>query len=119
MEKRLVCILCPLGCNITTKTDGEVQGNRCDRGVYYAISETSNKYIINSTIKVINGNIKRVMVKTNREIPKERFFDCISEINKKEVIAPIKIGEILIKDCANTGVDIIALEEIKGINMVL
>ena len=39
----------------------------------------------------------------------------MKEINKVEVKAPIKMGDIIIKDVLGTGVDVIASRNIKAI----
>ncbi len=63
-----------------------------------------------STINVINGD--RVSCKTKEAISKSKIFDCMEAIRKAKVSAPIKIGDVLIKNVANTGVDVIATKNI-------
>lgn len=118
METReMICIGCPLGCNLTVKIDGDnitVTGNTCPNGEKYAKNEVTNPTrIVTSTIKVLDGVGERVSCKTNNAIPKGKIFECMDEIRKTKVNAPIKIGDILIKDVAGTGIDIIATKNIK------
>ena len=43
--KDMICIGCPLGCNLTDKIDGEnieVSGNTCPNGQRYAKNEITN-----------------------------------------------------------------------------
>lgn len=114
MEKReLVCVACPLGCPITvTLENGEVKdvtGNTCKRGDAYARTEvTSPTRMITSTVKVEDGKAYVVPVKTSAPAPKGMIMDIMAEINKASIKAPVKIGDVVIENVLNTGVDIIA-----------
>lgn len=116
--KEMICIGCPLGCNLTVKVDGEnveVSGNTCPNGEKYAKNEVTNPVrIVTSTIKVNNGNIDRVSCKTKEAISKGKIFDVMAEIRKANVNAPVKIGDVLINNVADTGVDIIASKNIEA-----
>lgn len=39
-ERQMTCIICPMGCSITVKMEGEeileISGNTCKRGAAYA-----------------------------------------------------------------------------------
>ena len=119
MEKReLTCIGCPMGCQITVELDGKevksVQGNTCAIGDKYARNEVINpERTVTSTIVVLEGDKPRVSVKTKSNIPKSRIMDCIKEIDSARVKAPVKIGDILIKNVCDTGVDIVATRNIE------
>lgn len=117
MEKReLICIGCPLGCPMTVTIDGEeikVEGNTCARGEAYAKKEVlSPTRIVTSSIRVKGGTLAMVSVKTKSDIPKGKIFDCMKEIRSAEVEAPVALGDVLIADCAGTGVDIIATKKV-------
>ncbi len=118
MEVReLICINCPLGCPLTVRIEGEnieVSGNTCNRGIDYAQKEVFHPTrIVTSTVRVTEGELGRVPVKTEHDIPKGRIFDCMEEIRKAAVAAPVSIGQVIIPDCAGTGVSIIATRNIK------
>ena len=53
-----------------------------------------------------------VSVKTKTDIPKDRIFDCIACLKNISVEAPVNIGDVIVKDVAGTGIDIIATKEI-------
>ena len=117
METReMICIGCPLGCNLTVKIDGTdimVSGNNCANGERYAKNEVTNPVrIVTSTINVQNGKETRVSCKTENAIPKDKIFDCMNEIKKAHVNAQIQIGDILIKNVAETGINVIATKNI-------
>lgn len=112
-QKELVCIGCPMGCNVTVKIkeDGEfeITGNTCNKGADYAKKElTAPRRIVTSTVRVKGGEYPVVSVKTATDIPKDKIFDCMETISKTEVEAPVAIGDIIIKNVAQTEVDIIA-----------
>lgn len=119
MEKReLICIGCPLGCMLTVELDGKevvnVSGNTCIRGDKYARKEVTNPTrIVTSTILVKGGDKPSVSVKTKEDIPKEKIFDCMKALKGVYVQAPVKIGDVLVKDVADTGVDIIATKNVE------
>lgn len=111
--KNLICIVCPRGCHLTIDDELNVSGNFCPRGKKYAIDELSQpKRTITSTIRIINREECVVPVKTVPEIPKDKIFDVMKEINKIRFKAPCKIGDIVIKNVLNTGSDIVICQNI-------
>ena len=115
MEKELICICCPKGCRLKVDTENKsVQGNGCARGIEYGINEVTNPVrVITSTVKVENGELAVVPVKTNNPIPKGLNFKCMEEINKTLIEAPVMIGDVIIRNVLGTGVDIVATRGIK------
>ena len=112
-SKTLICIGCPKGCMITVdkKEDGSlvITGNSCRIGENYARNEmTAPKRGLTSMIRVEKGCDPVVPVKTKGEIPKGKIEDCMEVIRNTTVTAPVKIGEVLIRNVADTGVDIVA-----------
>ena len=121
MEKRnLTCIGCPMGCLITVEMEnGEVltvTGNTCKRGDDYARKEVTHPMrIVTSSVHVTGGTIPMVSVKTAQDIPKEKIMDIMASIEHVTVNAPVKIGDVIVKNAADTGVDVIATKEIQAI----
>lgn len=114
MDKReLTCISCPIGCQMQVDIENgkvmKIAGNTCKRGEIYAHKECTNPTrIVTSTVKVKGGRIATVSVKTSSDIPKDKVFQCMAALRGIEVQAPVKIGDIIIKNVVDTGVDIIA-----------
>ena len=107
------CIVCPAGCmiNVTLKDDKiiSVTGNNCDRGDAYARSEvTSPVRIVTSNVYVEGGVRDIVSVKTSAAIPKHLTGECIKALKRTTVKAPVHAGDVIIKDFASTGIDIIS-----------
>ena len=112
--KELTCIVCPRGCRLTIDDEFNVTGNSCPRGAQYAKDELTNpKRMITSFVRVKNRENCVVSVKTSTSIPKGMIFDVMNEIEKVRVMAPVKIGDVAIKNVLNTGADIIITKNIK------
>lgn len=117
MIKEMTCVACPLGCQLTVELSDEnevlsVTGNTCKRGEKYAHDECTNPVrMLTTTIKVNGGSLPVIPVKTSAPIPKGKMFDCMKVINNIVVDAPIKMGEVLISNICDTGVDIVATNE--------
>ena len=110
--KQLVCIVCPRGCTMTLEGEGKdvkVSGNSCKRGAEFAVSEmTEPKRTICTTVKTAFPDVPVLPVRVSKEIPKDRIFDVMAEINKVTVKKKVKRGEVIIKNILELGADIIA-----------
>jgi CxxC motif-containing protein len=120
-EKKITCIICPIGCKILVRTDGKqfevLNGNKCKRGIEYSKNEALDpKRLLTSSVLVINGQWPLVSVKSSSAVPKEKIFSVLKEIKNKTVNAPVKMGQIIIKNAANTGVDIVATKSINKLD---
>lgn len=116
MKKQFTCINCPMGCQIVVTMDGEeitsIEGNNCKRGENYVRDEVKDpKRMVCSTVKVDGGKTYSVPVKTETAIPKGLIFDCMKEINNTEIKAPVHIGDVVIANVLDTGVNIVATDE--------
>lgn len=118
METRdLTCIGCPLGCSIVvTMENGEVTsvtGNTCPRGDAYARKEVTNPTrIVTSTVRVNDGSLPMVSCKTKEDIPKGKIFEVTEALKSVTLEAPVHIGDIVLKDVAGTGVDVVATKNV-------
>lgn len=116
--KQLTCIGCPVGCSLTVEINGDtvekVTGNNCNIGKNYAEKEcTSPTRIVTSSVLIEGGATRILPVKTERDIPKTNIFQCVKELKGIKVKAPINIGDVIIKNVANTGVDVVASKSVK------
>lgn len=115
--KNLICIQCPMGCQLEVEMENgevvKVSGNTCKRGEIYAKKEvTSPTRTVTSTVKVEGGELPVVAVKTKTDIPKSLIFECMAEINKAKISAPVKIGDVIIENVCGTGVQVVATSNV-------
>lgn len=116
-EKKLTCINCPMGCNITVKLDGSeiisIEGNTCKRGETYARSEITAPMRTVTGLVRVEGRREPLSVKTSRPIPKELMLECAALLRKTAVSGQYDIGGVVIPDVLGTGADIIATKPVK------
>ena len=121
METRnLICIGCPMGCPIEVRlSEGEVvsvTGNTCPHGEEYARKEVTNPTrIVTSSVRVKDSVTGAVTVscKTSSDIPKGKIFDVVRDIKDVVVSCPVAIGDVVKKNVAGTGVDMIATKAVE------
>ena len=106
-ERNLTCIICPMGCSITVKTEGndikEISGNTCKRGAAYAEAEiTHPERTLTTTVRCEDGQM--LSVKTDRPVPKSALFDCMKLINAYTATLPVSVGDVLIRDVFGSNV---------------
>lgn len=112
-RRELICIGCPMGCPIVVEMeDGKVlsvTGNTCPRGESYARKEVTNPTrIVTTTVRVDGGKVPMINVKTELDIPKDKIFECIAALRGVTMKAPVHIGDIILENVADTGVNIVA-----------
>lgn len=117
MKKSIRCIKCPIGCEIEVEYNSNeiisIEGAQCPRGESYAKKEIKNpERILTSSIKVKNGDLPLVSVRSDEEIPKEKIFELMEEINKVEVESPVNIGDVLISKPLGLECNIIATKTV-------
>ena len=116
----LTCIGCPLGCQIEVMMDEDNEillgtGKTCPRGEKYARTEvTAPTRIVTSSVRVYGSRTGERMVplKTASDIPKDRIMDVIRDLRGVSVPCPVRIGDVLFKNIADTGVDMIATKNV-------
>ena len=120
-EKKITCIICPIGCEILVELDDEecriIEGSKCKRGEKYATNEAlSPKRMLTTSVLVENGVLPLVSVKSSKPVPKEKLFHVLKETKKIAMNAPVNSGQTIIKNATNTGIDIIATKTVREIN---
>ncbi|MBE0700277.1 MAG: DUF1667 domain-containing protein [Acholeplasmataceae bacterium] len=109
----MICIVCPVGCHLHVDENSKVFGNRCPRGENYAIIEITNpKRVLTSTVRTKNTLMPRLSVKSSDALPKALLFDVIEVLNQVEVLHTTRLGDVIVSNVLNTGVDIIATKDV-------
>lgn len=128
MNRTLTCIICPNGCELELtyhiNENGElvqkgsgaaiaVTGNKCPKGISYAEQEIKNPMrTIASSVNLVGGTMPLVSVRVTGPIPKAKIMDVMAVIRSASVIAPVKIGDVVIADVLGLGVDVIATRNV-------
>jgi CxxC motif-containing protein len=107
-----------MGCQMEVVVeDGEIksiENYSCQRGVEYAKKEITNpKRTITSILPVVGGDLSMVSVKTSADIPKDKISACMRVMKDLSVNAPIMIGDVIVKNICDTGIDIIATKKVE------
>jgi len=119
--KELICIGCPMGCMLNVEMNqGEVTkvtGHTCPKGEKYALKEVTNPTrIVTSTVRVKDGKLPVVSVKTAGDIPKDKINVCMEAIRGIVVTAPIHIGDVILTEFAGIQCDIVATKNVENKN---
>ncbi|NMB07484.1 MAG: DUF1667 domain-containing protein [Tissierellia bacterium] len=122
MDKNIMkCKVCPIGCelviskNLSSPHGYTVEGNSCNRGFEFGIKEMIEpSRILTGRVMLKNGNMKRLPVKTTGVVPKDKVDEIMFILNNTEVSAPIKRGDVIIKNILGLGIDVIAARKVKS-----
>lgn len=120
-QKKITCIVCPLGCEVTVSMDGDkitdISGHSCKRGAQYAETElTDPRRTLTTTIRVQGGTCPLVSVKSAQPIKKDMLFECMKQINDTTVKAPVQIGDVLISNICGLDANIVATADVACYN---
>ncbi|MEG1583497.1 MAG: DUF1667 domain-containing protein [Anaerovorax sp.] len=117
-DRKVICILCPLGCQITVKNDAFkhgtidlacITGQGCEKGRDYAFSECKDpKRTVTTSVKVEGSLFPLLPVRTHIPISKSDIPAVMAAVKKYRCKAPVAIGEILIKNVGGTHGNLIA-----------
>ena len=113
MAKSLTCIICPRGCHLEIDDDLNVTGNSCPRGAKYAVQEiTDPRRTVTSTVRVDSDILPMLPVKTKEPVKKGDVAKVMEVINRVKAKPPVHIGDIIVANIAETGVDLVATREL-------
>ena len=123
MRKELICVICPKCCQLQAEiqegqepTVTDVIGNLCDKGPEWARQEIVNPMrTIASSVLVEQGDFPLVSVRTDSPISLKSIFHVMREIKAVKLKAPVKIGEIVIKNVAGLPCNIIATRDVQKV----
>ena len=116
MRKAYTCICCPIGCTMEVEiVNGEmvrVRGNRCIKGKEWIIDELKEpKRTLITVIRVKNGILPTISVKTSSPIPKRKIQELIKILAHMEIEAPVHVGDVILNHPLNIDTQIIATRD--------
>ena len=120
MKQELICIGCPMGCQLTAEVENgavtAVTGNTCPRGAAYARKEcVAPVRTVTGTVAIQGAALPVLPVRINGEVPKALVFDVARALGTVTVQAPAAIGDVVLRDVCGTGVDVTAAKNMEKI----
>ena len=117
MKKEYTCIICPNGCEIEAEIEGvqviAITGAGCQQGKAYVEQElTDPQRNIATSVLLENGVLPLVSVRLTNPVPKARIFDVIQVIKQVTLVAPVKIGQVVIANVLGLGSDVITTKNV-------
>lgn len=113
-----LCIGCPLGCRLEvdeeldTHAIVEVRGFSCRRGRDYARQEhTAPRRIVTTTVAIAGAHCARLPVRSSAPAPKDKVQAICRALRSVRVVAPVAMGDIIVQNVLNCGVDMIAARD--------
>lgn len=118
------CTTCPSECLLTVEVEHDangtvvevrsVTGNNCPRGDKFAHQElTCPMRVLTTTVAVSDGDEALLPVRTADAIPLALHAQAMNLIRSVVVEAPIRMGDIVLKNLLNTNIDLIASMDIE------
>lgn len=86
----------------------EVEGNLCARGAAYAREEAVSPKRMVTALAQVEGALEPLSVKTASPVPKELVLDVLSALHRLRVEAPVRTGDVVLRDVCGTGIDVVA-----------
>lgn len=112
--RKMICIVCPMGCRMTVNEEAPVSvaGNSCHRGEEYARNEILNPVrMITSTVKISGAIYRRCPVKTDAAVSKDKIFEAMELLNGVELTSPVHTGQIVVESICGTKSNFVATRE--------
>jgi len=114
IEKRhFTCVTCPVGCEVDVEVqDGNIislTGNRCDKVKEFVLQELKEPVrVLTTTVRIKGAEYAMLPVRTDKAIPKRLFSQAMEELANIDLQAPVYISDVIIKDIAGSGANIVA-----------
>ena len=113
-RKTMYCIICPTGCLLevsmpTVQSSLEIEGNKCKKGIDFAIKEMTNPTrTLTTTVRTTFPGTPVLPVRTDGEIPKNKIMQAMQELSHVVVSTKLNCGDTIIHNIAETGVRVIS-----------
>ncbi len=112
----VACSVCPTGCIVAVDATGACSGNACERGAEFAAAELARPMrLFTGTVKIAGAALPLVAVRTSAEVDRAVLLDVARACRRIVAQAPVLAGQVLARDVASTGVDIVATESMPAV----
>jgi len=111
--RHFTCVTCPVGCEIDVELlEGSVvsmKGNKCAKAEEFVLQELKEPVrVLTTTVRAKGARWAMLPVRSDRPIPKRLFFEAVRQLAGVDVQAPVKVSDIIARDIAGSGANIIA-----------
>lgn len=118
--KEYICVVCPNGCLLeaTVTKDNppallESEGGICPKGNAWLRQEVEAPLRTFSTsVLVEGGEFIQASVRVTSAISLEKIFEAVAEIKRLHLTAPLKIGDVLLREVAGVKTEVIVTRNI-------
>lgn len=112
-KKHFTCVTCPVGCEVDVELrEGNIvsmKGNRCDKIKEFVQQELKEPMrVLTTTVRIEGAKWAMLPVRTDKPIPKRLFSEAIGVLANIDLKAPVHISDVIIKDIAGSGANIVA-----------
>jgi len=113
-EKRhFVCVICPIGCEVDVVHDGDriisMEGNKCKKSEEFVKQELIEpRRVLTTTVRIQGARWPIIPVRTDKPVPKRLFPRIMSQLRHIKLQAPVGMLNVVVKDIAGTGANVIA-----------
>ena len=117
-EKHFTCVICPVGCEIDVELQNgsvvSMKGNKCDKAKEFVLQELKEPMrVLTTTVRIKGAKWAMLPVRTDKPIPKRLFLHAIRELASIDLQAPVNMSDVIVRDIAGSGADIIATRNMK------
>jgi len=112
-KKHFTCVTCPVGCEVDVELQNgsivSMTGNKCDKVKEFVLQELKEPMrVLTTTVRIEGAEWAMLPVRTDKPIPKRLFLQAIEELASIDLQAPVHISEVIIRDIAGSGANIVA-----------
>jgi CxxC motif-containing protein len=112
-KKHFVCVVCPIGCEIDVVHDGgkiiSMEGNKCEKSEEFVSQELIEPMrILTTTVRIQGARWAVIPVRSDKAVPKRLFPRIMKQLRRIKLQAPVSMLDVVVKDSAATGANIIA-----------
>ena len=119
-KRDFTCVVCPNGCTVSAEYDGAelfgIRGHQCPRGAEYVRRELVDPHrTLSTTVPIRHAPLPLCSVRLTKPIPKDKIFAVMAEIKKCSLDAPVKIGDVVLRNVLGLDSDVIVTKNLEKV----
>ena len=117
-KKHFTCVTCPVGCEVDVEVQDDniisLTGNKCDKVKEFVQQELKEPMrVLTTTVRIKGARWAMLPVRTDNPIPKRLFLQAMGELASVDLRAPVHISDVIKRDIAGSGANIVATRTMK------